>query len=206
MALLFSALPELLGRRRGYFAAFCVYWIAFGIGLPVFTAGLGPLLSTLVPRPLPGGVLGIALALLLVGPPAVAAFGMFRPRLPEATPAILAASAGIALVNGFAEELLWRGAFIKVFPADPILAVLLPAIGFGVWHLAPQIVLPVRNRGGVVAFVAWAFVLGLAYGAVAYLTGSIALTIASHVLTDFFGLAGAFYLRSRSGVAPALAD
>jgi membrane protease YdiL (CAAX protease family) len=204
MALLFSALPELIGKRRGYLAGFVVYWVGFGVVFPLAVTGPDKLLPALRFAPLPGGLVGVGLAAALLLPPLLAGLTVFRRSLSEATAAVLLVSAGLALANGVAEELLWRAAYVRSFPDSPILGLLLPAIGFAVWHLAPQIVLPTRMRGGALGFVAASFVLGLLWGAVAYATGSIVLTIASHVLTDFLGLGGFAYCASKSGAPPLL--
>ncbi|HEY3318564.1 MAG TPA: CPBP family intramembrane glutamic endopeptidase [Coriobacteriia bacterium] len=204
MALLFGTLPYLIGRKRGYLAAFVAYWLGFGLAYPLLLVGPQRLLAMLRAAPLPGGLLGVGIALLLLGPPLGAGVICFRPRLGELTPAVLAVSALLALVNGTAEELLWRAAPVAAFPHQPLLAVVVPALGFGAWHLAPQIVLPARGRGGAAAFTAAAVVLGLCYGTVVYVTGSATLAIASHVLTDFLGLGGFAYLTTRSGKPPEL--
>ncbi len=206
MALLFGTLPLVLGRRTGYLAAFALYWLGFGLAYPLFLVGPAKLLAALRPAPLPAGLAGAGVALLLIGPPLGAGLTYFRPRLAELTPAVLAVSALLALANGTAEELLWRAAPVAAFPHQPLLALVVPALGFGAWHLAPQIVLPSGGRGGAGAFVLAAVVLGLCYGAVVYLTGSVVLAIASHVLTDFLGLGGLAYLPARSGAVSALAE
>jgi len=205
MALLFSALPVFLGRMRGYLAAFAFYWLGFGFAFPLLVVGPRSLLSTLRPVPLPSGLAAVWIVAALAAPPLLAGVAVFRVRLREMTSAILLASAAIAVVNAAAEELLWRGAFVRTFGGEPVLGFLVPALGFAVWHLAPQIVLPSAQRGGPAAFVAGALFLGLCWGAVAYVTGSIALTFVSHALTDFLGLGGFAYLRTRSGEPAALA-
>lgn len=205
MALLFSSLPAILGRMRGYIAAFAFYWLGFGLAFPMLVVGPGALLSTLRPAAMPAGALGAGMVAALLAPPVVAGLTVFRSGRREATSAILLLSAVLALVNASAEELLWRGAFVRAFPQQPVLGFLLPTLGFAVWHIAPQIALPSTRRGGVGAFVAGALFLGLCWGWVAYATGSIALTLASHALTDFLGLGGFAYLRARSG-APAPLD
>lgn len=194
MALLFATLPQVLGRKRGYLAAFAFYWLAFGIGYPLLVVG-PERLSALTGRPvLPAGVGGIAAAAALIVPPLIAGLTVFRRRLSEATPAVLLVSAVVALANGTAEELLWRAAPIATWPDQYLLAVAVPALGFGVWRIAPLIARPSGRPGGPFAFVAASILFGLLWGGVAYVTGSVTLAIASHVATDFLGLGGFAYV------------
>jgi membrane protease YdiL (CAAX protease family) len=204
MALAFSALAEILGRKRGYLAGFALYWIGFGILFPLVVVGPERLLATLRPAPLPAGVAGVALGILLLLPPLGAGWYVFRTRLADATAAVIAASLGLALINALAEELLWRASYAVVFHDNVVLGLALPALGFAVWHLAPQIVLPSRQPGGAVTFVAASFVLGLLWGTVAWTTGSVFWTFLSHAATDFLGLGGFAYLATRRGAPPLL--
>lgn len=68
------------------------------------------------------------------------------------------------------------------------------ALGFGVWHYAPQSIFPNHYPGGSTSLVLFAAVLGLMWGWVAHRTGSIRLTAVSHVLLDFSGLSALLYL------------
>jgi hypothetical protein len=56
--------------------------------------------------------------------------------------------AGIAVVNGVGEELLWRGAYLDTFPEDAWRGAVWPWVGFTLWHPAPQIVFPLHAMGG----------------------------------------------------------
>jgi len=71
---------------------------------------------------------------------------------------------------------------------------LYPALGFALWHLAPQAVHPIGMPGGLPAFLAGALLLGLCWGWVTWRSGSIRWPLVSHVLTDFLGLEGLVYL------------
>lgn len=101
------------------------------------------------------------------------------PMIPIAIPA--------ATINGICEEILWRGVYIRVFPGNPWLAILLPAVGFALWHLVP---LSIFSEGNKWAFVLSTFLLGLAYGWIAYKTGSAKWTAISHSLNGILALSG----------------
>jgi membrane protease YdiL (CAAX protease family) len=193
MALLFSSLGDLLGPRRGYAVSFAAYWVFWCLAFPVLVLGAPAVLGALRPTPVPGGWQGFAVVVGLLAPPVGAGLTVFRKQWRSATSAVLLLSAGIALLNGVGEELLWRGAYMRQFHDNPLIAIAYPAVGFALWHLAPLIARPTRQLGGPLAFVSVALLLGLLWGWVAFVTGSIALTAVSHVLTDFLGLGGFAY-------------
>jgi membrane protease YdiL (CAAX protease family) len=66
-----------------------------------------------------------------------------------------------------------------------------PALGFGAWHLAPQVIQP--SSMGSPAYMTAASLLGLSWGWVAYRTGSLRWIGVSHVLTDGSGIRNARY-------------
>jgi len=88
------------------------------------------------------------------------------------------------IVNGLAEELLWRGVFATTFH-DRLRGCLYPAVGFGTWHIAPLSVYP--GTTGSYRFASLATLLGLVYGEVARRTHGIAWTTFSHMVTDYLG-------------------
>jgi membrane protease YdiL (CAAX protease family) len=94
----------------------------------------------------------------------------------------------LATLNGFGEEILWRGLFVRAFPGNPWLGVLYPAVGFALWHLVPQSVFPAENVPG---FILSTLFLGLVYGFIADSTGSAFWTAISHSLGGILALGGA---------------
>jgi hypothetical protein len=160
--------------------------------VPIYVVG-GAGVRTLYGRPIARArwfdVLGLAV-------PSVLGFGYAFPRaLPTATLPVIAASAALALVNGTLEELLWRGAYISVFPESRLLGWFYPALGFAAWHFAPQSVFPNRAPGGALSLVAVSAVVGLLWGRIAMKNRSIRWTSVAHVVFDFSGLGARLYLR-----------
>lgn len=100
-------------------------------------------------------------------------------------PPLLATAGAFAATNAVAEELFWRGLFPAVFPESRPLGWAYPAIGFGLWHLAPQGVHPAPRP---LAFCAATAVLGLVNGWTARRFGGIRATSVSHALADATGL------------------
>jgi len=194
--LAFQGFVALWGPKAGYFAGFVFYWIVWGLLFPLWilgSQGLPTLFRDVQPR------LGKPIWLgpvLLALPPLLAGSTVFPVKLPQATPPVILGSAALALVNGMLEEVLWRGVYVRTFPGQTTWGYLYPAIGFAVWHLAPQAVHPIAMPGGIGAFIAGALFFGLCWGWVAWRTGSIRWTVVSHVLTDFLGLGATIYLAS----------
>jgi len=93
----------------------------------------------------------------------------------------------LATLNGFCEEILWRGVFVQAFPGNPWQGILYPAVGFALWHLAPQSVFPAENKS---TFILSTFFLDLVYGFIAYSTGSAFWTAISHSLGGLLALGG----------------
>ena len=78
----------------------------------------------------------------------------FVPRAGIAGVPIIIVSICLGLVIGVAEELLWRGVYLALFPDNWWLNLIYPSVAFGLWHLCPLIALPSRYPGGAATFVA----------------------------------------------------
>jgi membrane protease YdiL (CAAX protease family) len=100
---------------------------------------------------------------------------------------LILAAIPLATINGFCEELLWRGLYVRAFPSSPWLGMVFPAAGFALWHFAPQLVYPAENMA---SFVVSTLFLGLAYGFIAYRTGSAKWPAISHSLSGILALSG----------------
>ncbi len=182
MPIVFLGLAEILGDRAGWLLGFLVYWVVWGFGFPLWLLGgrrVAELLRTTPRRP------GVLWSLLLLGPP-VGSLVMGWVPVDELTFAAVVVAIGFALVNGTAEELLWRGVFITAFPKQRWWGLVYPSLAFGIWHLAPQTV--DAAEGGPIPFAVAAVFLGLLYGLVAQHTGSVRWPVASHVLADLLAL------------------
>jgi uncharacterized protein len=182
------------GDKIGYLAGFLFYWLFWCLLIPLWVlgrAGLNDLFRRVVQPFGSPAWLGL---LLLIWPLLLAALAVLPVKLSQATLIIVVASAALALVNATLEELLWRGAYIKAFPTSAVWGWLYPSVGFAIWHLAPQSIHGNPMPGGAATFLLGALVIGLSYGWVAWRTGSIRWTVASHVLMNFLGLGATLYL------------
>jgi uncharacterized protein len=106
----------------------------------------------------------------------------------RASPTLILLAIPVAMINGIGEEILWRGLYVRMFPDNFLLAILYPSIGFAFWHLVP---LSIFSDGNKWKFILSTFFLGLAYGFIAYKTGSVAWTAISHSINGILALSGA---------------
>lgn len=185
-ALAFHFGARWLGREAGYLLGFLFYWTVWCLLVPFLVLGregFRTLFSDRVPlfssSNWPAAVLFTVVMLV-----ALLMYGRDFLRAPLV---LILVALPLAIVNGICEELLWRGLYVRAFPANLWLAVLFPALAFALWHLAPQSLFPAENR---LAFVLSTFFLGLAYGWIAYRTGSAKWTALSHSLNGVLALSG----------------
>jgi len=135
MTAAFSIAGDRLGRHGGYLAGFGLYWAtrgALSVGL-LGTDGIRRLFRDARPRLGRPAALGAA---LLLWPAAGAIATRLIPEIGAATPVVVATIACVGLANALVEELLWRGVYITLWPRNPWLGWIWPAIGFDAWHLA----------------------------------------------------------------------
>lgn len=186
MGLVFNISTRWFGKETGYLLGFVVYWLLFGLIIPVLWMGDSNLIDLLKDHtPLfryqnwPAALLWIIVT--------VVTLVMYGKSFIKAPLTLILLAIPLATLNGFCEEILWRGMFVRTFPDNPWLAILYPAIGFALWHLAPQSIFPAPN---VLGFILSTFFLGLAYGFIAYNTGSALWTAISHSLNGILALSG----------------
>jgi membrane protease YdiL (CAAX protease family) len=194
MSAVYRVAPTRLGARRGYLIGFLCYWVGWCALFPLWLLGRGGLRDLFRDtRPRLGRPAWVGLACLLV-PPSVGAGFALPSAIRHASRRVVVASALIAIVNAVGEETLWRGTFRRLFPDRILLGHLYPAVGFALWHYAPQSVFPNRAPGGGHSLVAVAGAFGLLWGWLVQRTGSLRWTTLSHLLLDFSGLGARLYL------------
>ncbi len=175
-ALVFGGAARVWGDDLGYLAGFGCYWL-WCWGVPIAYGGKG-LLREILAQDAPllqkkNWLLVGILLLTVLG----ALWMYFIPSLPTVSFWVVMC-APITIVNGISEELLWRGLYVQVFRRDVFWGCVYPAMGFALSHISPERVYPAE--GGVVSFILSTFFLGLAYGWVAYKTGSAKWTAIAH--------------------------
>jgi hypothetical protein len=186
-ALVFSWLAKRLGKEKGYLLGFCFYWMFWCLLIPLMILGLEDFLSIFVQQiPLfsrSNGLAAVVFAVIIL-----VTVIMYGKGFLQAPKALILIAIPPAVINGFCEEVLWRGLYVRAFPEDFWLAILYPASGFALWHLAPW---QVFSEGSKFAFIFSTFFLGLANGFIAYQTGSALWPAISHSLGGILALGGA---------------
>lgn len=186
MAGVFALAARVLGAEAGYLLGFGFYWLFWCLFIPRRLLGKAEFATILRDR---AALFTRAnwLAALLWLAVTLAAVAMYAESFLAAPLLLILLAVPLATVNGFCEEILWRGLYVRLFPRNVWLAVLYPSVGFALWHLAPQAVFPAENVSG---FVISTLFLGLAYGFIAYRSGSARWTAISHSISGILALSG----------------
>ncbi len=186
MAGVFALSARLLGAEAGYLLGFGFYWLFWCLFVPRWLLGKEEFNSILRDRaPLFSRFNWIAATLWIIV--TLIAVLMYAGDFLRAPLTLILLAIPLATINGFCEEILWRGLYVRLFPRNPWLAILVPSLGFALWHLAPQTVFLAEN---VIGFVLSTFFLALPYGYIAYRTGSAKWTAISHSLSGILALSG----------------
>jgi membrane protease YdiL (CAAX protease family) len=188
-ALVFTSASNWLGVEYGYVLGFLFYWIVWCFLVPYYflkAEGIKSLFKEEKPLFQKSNWLAAALLVVILS----ITFIMYPPAgLLTAPVKLLVIAVPVAIINGICEELLWRGLYTKVFPDNIALGVVVPSIGFALWHISPQLVIPVGT--GMWPFVASTFFLGISYGWISYRTSSIKWNAISHSIGGILDLGGA---------------
>ena len=187
LAVFRMAVP-LAGEGPGHVIGFAFYWVFGGVALPLALIGRDGYAVLFARRPVRWTVALVAASVLLALPVAFGFLFVFPSLFPVDSGGVLLGIAAYALVNGTLEEVFWRGIFARRFPRNAWLGVLYPATAFALWQLVPWSVFPMWPHLPAVAILGVALPTGLLYNWVAWRTGSIRWTVASHVLTNLSGI------------------
>ena len=185
---LFRLLTTALQPFAGYVLGLCLYWLFLGVTVLYATtpAERAHLLTART-----AGLLITALCILPVLVLGLAGMAALH-RLPSL---MLAGIALAAIVNGFLEELFWRGALVPdPSPPEAAVAVLL----FTLWHVALLAAQGITLTGGPATLLLGAAFLGTIWMAARLHTGSVGLSALSHAGVNLF----AFILFSADNLPP----
>ncbi len=167
-ALVFAHASRAFGKERGYLLGFLFYWIIWCLIVPLIFLGRDGFLSLFVDNaPLFSRPNWLAAVLFIFI--TLITLLMYVKDFIHAPWTLILIAIPAATVNGICEEVLWRGLYVKTFPDNVWLAMIFPSIGFALWHWVP---LQVFSAGNKFTFVLSTLFLGLAYGFIAYKTGS----------------------------------
>jgi membrane protease YdiL (CAAX protease family) len=171
----YQADARLFGSGLGWYVGFLFYWPVWCVLYPLWMLGWDGFRGLFRSRRLRLSEWG-----LMFFYPAMAFIGtfLFEQRQREISEMILYVF--MSFGNGFFEEILWRGVYIKLFPEDKLWGFLWPTLWFAIWHYAPGSISPWTN---VWVLMGGALGLGACVGWLAMKTDSIRWSMISHTLS-----------------------
>lgn len=186
--LVFHFATTALQPLAGYVLGLCIYWTFLAVTLLVTTTQADRA------RLLTARSAGLLITLLCILP--VLFLGAAGMAALHRVPALLLAGIAIAaIVNGFLEELFWRGALVPdPSPPEAAVAVLL----FTLWHMALLAAQGINLTGGPATLLLGAAFLGTIWMAARLHTGSVGLSALSHAGVNLF----AFIILSADNLPP----
>lgn len=190
-ALIFFLFSQWLGKDLGYIFGFIFYWVVWCIMTPVLILGKNTFFSLFRGEGLLFQKKNWLPITLLLATTVGALLMYFIPNIATTPLEIIMIGIPVAIINGTCEEIFWRGLYVKKFPDKPLLGMIYPTIGFALWHLSPQIVVPSEGGlVGIVIFIVSTFFLGFCYAWVSFRTNSIKWNALSHSLNSIlaFGI------------------
>ena len=191
MAGVFALLARRCRPQVAYNVGFAMYWVGWCLAFPLWVLGPRRAVDVLTRGRRP--TLGEAALLAL--PVAGSVATRLLPRRDEVDARVGGMMVVTAAVNAVGEELLWRGAFVEEFPDDPWRGAVWPLLGFAVWHLAPQVILP--SRIGRLRFILGSALVGTASTLAAWREGGLRWVLAPHAATDACGVTAALFRLGR---------
>lgn len=173
-------------RADGYLAwaaGLAAYWLLWGTVFSVWILGWRTVRESVRPRR--ADRMTLTLATVPAAIVAVDRLAVGVAAYPRSTPLALTLLTVTAVGNGFFEELLWRGVYLRLFPGSWGYGVVWPSVWFGLWH-----VVPVGSRHGHVApYVIGATLLGLYLAFIARRTNAIWWPIVAHTCAALVAIA-----------------
>jgi deazaflavin-dependent oxidoreductase (nitroreductase family) len=183
---IFQSAARWAGDEAGYLLGFAFYWLFWCLlvpGLVFKKPGLFSLLRDKQGLFRRTNWLAVLLWIVIL----IVSLWMYGQDFWSASPTMILAAIPLATINGLCEEILWRGMYTRLHPNNPWMGIIVPSLGFALWHFSPQTVFPAEIQAG---FVLSTLFLGLAYGFIAYRTGSARWTAIMHSLTGILALSG----------------
>ncbi len=179
------------GAKWGYITGLAGYWVYCLIIAGLVSAGNMAYFKSLWNNQNSGKYIK-RISLLAFMPALGLFFVSFLPNVGQ-----LSLSTGVLLVivvalNGFIEELYWRGLYLLEYPENSRIGFFLASILFGLWHISLWFAKGVLYKDGFLAMVGGAYVLGLIWTWIARLNGNLKVVIPSHILVNLFAFTALF--------------
>ncbi len=173
---IFHLLSQTLGETTGWYLGLAIYWLLWGALFPYAVLGKESIRSMIHPQKLT-----IKILLLVLVPLLLASLYRFIPGMGYQKPSvwIFLLLLSTAFGNGFFEEVLWRGVYMKLFPDSIMFRIIWPSIWFALWHFVPG---SVHSDSNVAALMIGAGIFGFYLSFLVKQTGTVWWSIVTHVL------------------------
>ncbi len=171
----YQGAARLFGSSLGWYVGFMIYWPVWCVLYPVWMLGWAGVKDLFTSRRLKASEWA-----LMFFYPAMAFIGTFLFEQHQRAISEMFLYIFMSFGNGFFEEILWRGVYIKLFPGDKVWGFAWPTLWFAVWHYAPGSISPWTN---VWILMGGALGLGTCVGWLAMKTNSIRWSMISHTLS-----------------------
>jgi membrane protease YdiL (CAAX protease family) len=129
----FHSLAGVMNDRLAWYLGLVIYWLIWGAVFPLLIIGRDTIKELIRPQK-PDKKILLLVAIPLVG--ALAArliLGGYEKESVWIALLIFSTPFG----NGFFEEVLWRGVYVKLFPNNIFFWMIWPSVWFALWHYVP---------------------------------------------------------------------
>lgn len=119
-------------------------------------------------------------------------FVSFLPNVTKLTLSTGALLVGMVLLNGFMEEVYWRGLYLLEYPDNSRIGFILAWLLFGAWHISLWFARGMIYKDGFLALVGGAYGLGLLWTWVARSNRNLRAVVPAHILANLFAFTALF--------------
>jgi membrane protease YdiL (CAAX protease family) len=171
----YQAAGRMFGSNLGWYVGFLIYWPLWCVFYPVWILGWKEVKNLFRSRKL------VATDwILLFFYPMLSLIGVFLFHQEHQKLGQIILYVLMCFGNGFFEEILWRGVYIRLFAGDKLWGFVWPTLWFAIWHYAPGSISPWTN---VWVLMAGALGLGASVSWLAIKTNSIRWSVIAHTLS-----------------------
>jgi len=173
---IFQLTARAFGNQIGWYIGLWIYWLIWGIAFPLWIIGKESIQKLIQPQNPDKKTL-----LLLIFPLLVTLIVKFIPGMEYKKASmwtwllLLSTTFG----NGFFEEILWRGVYMKLFDDNIFFRMIWPSFCFAIWHYAPG---SVSSNNNVVGLMVGAGLFGLYLSYLTKKTNTLWWAIVAHTL------------------------
>jgi membrane protease YdiL (CAAX protease family) len=173
----FQLTVKIFGYQIGWYIGLILYWLIWGLAFPLWIIGKESIRKLIQPQKIDKKVFLLVIFPLLIALIARFFIGM---GYEKESIWILLLLLSTAFGNGFFEEVLWRGVYMKLFTGNIFYRMIWPSFWFAIWHYAPG---SVSSNSNIVALMIGAGLFGLYLSYIAKKTNTVWWSIITHTLS-----------------------